>query len=83
MDSNDNLTWCHPNYKTKYLMDICEIYAGLNALGELFDVLGASDLAQQYRAKAQLTRKAIELGGRPGSAGITGSKIKKVPLTTA
>lgn len=61
MDRSDNATWCHPNFKTKYLMDICEVTAGLRALSGIFDALGKTELSQSYSKQARLTADTIYL----------------------
>ncbi|AQQ72275.1 hypothetical protein SMSP2_02657 [Limihaloglobus sulfuriphilus] len=38
-DFRDSLTYCHPNYKVKYLMDVCEVYHQIKALAGIFEVL--------------------------------------------
>jgi hypothetical protein len=41
-DFRDSLTYCHPNYKVKYLMDVCEVYHQLKALAGIFAMLDSS-----------------------------------------
>jgi hypothetical protein len=38
----DGLTWAKPSYHVKYLMDECEVYAGLRAAAKLLSAVGDS-----------------------------------------
>jgi hypothetical protein len=49
VDSNDQLTWCHPNWQVKYLMDVCEVWAFLNSLENIFIELQEDRLAADCR----------------------------------
>ena len=43
LDFEDHLTYCHPNYKTKYLMDVSEVWMQLEALSGIFRVLAQNN----------------------------------------
>ena len=45
LDSNDWLTRCHPQWPFKYLMDVCEVWAFLGSLENIFTELQEHELA--------------------------------------
>ncbi len=45
-DPEDSLTWCHPNWQFKYLMDVCEVWAFLGSLENIFGVLSEKQLSE-------------------------------------
>lgn len=55
----DGLTWAHPNYKVKYLMDASEAYAGFSALAQIFAALGDQQLSVHYREDANKIQAGI------------------------
>jgi hypothetical protein len=56
---SDGLTWSHPNYKMKYLMDVAEVYAGYSALADIFDALHDAEKSAMYRKYANEARRGI------------------------
>ncbi|MCX7017649.1 MAG: hypothetical protein NTY46_01380 [Candidatus Sumerlaeota bacterium] len=56
----DGLTYAHPFYPARYLMDNCEVAAGLASLKRLYAILG--DSAGQARAAGQLDRLLAQIG---------------------
>ena len=56
---NEDLTWCKPDWRIKYLMDNCEVYRGLRDLVLLWRQLGFLDKARYYEAKADGVLAAI------------------------
>ncbi|MEN6384263.1 MAG: hypothetical protein ABFD79_03605 [Phycisphaerales bacterium] len=59
MDSNDCLTWCHPNWPVKYLMDVCEVWAFLNSLENIFTELQENQLASDCHKWQEGIRNTI------------------------
>ncbi len=44
----DGLTWCHPNWPYKYMMDVTETYAGISAAVDLFEILEIKALKEKF-----------------------------------
>jgi hypothetical protein len=55
----DGLTWALPTYQVKYLMDNCEVYAGLRDYGTLLAALGDAADAAAFAARAQASANGI------------------------
>jgi hypothetical protein len=55
----DGLTWALPTYQIKYLMDNCEVYAGLRDYGTLLAALGDTADAATFAARAQASANGI------------------------
>ena len=55
----DGLTWALPNYQVKYLMDNCEVYAGLRDYGTLLAAVGDAADAASFAARAQASASGI------------------------
>jgi hypothetical protein len=57
----DGLTWAKPDYKIKYLMDNCEVYAGLKDYSWILHTIDASETEYHYYyGKMLKCREGIE-----------------------
>jgi hypothetical protein len=56
---DDGLTWSHPNYKVKYLMDAAEAQAGLAALETIFRAVGDDAKTRRYHELSERMRAGI------------------------
>ena len=59
MDFTDHLTWGHPKWSFKYLMDVSEVKAGFLALADIFNTLRDSYLATNYKRLADYISESI------------------------
>lgn len=59
MLQSDGLTFAHPNYKMKYLMDAAEAHAGFVALHHIFQACGDATKAAHYAELAARMEKGI------------------------
>ncbi len=57
--NKDNLTWCHPNHRTVYLMDETETYAGLASAEKLFNILGEDQRSRAFSNFKELLLNAV------------------------
>jgi hypothetical protein len=59
LDPRDGLTWAHPKYKIKYLMDAAEAQAGFDALSHIADACGLHIAAKENAILAIRMRRGI------------------------
>ena len=55
----DGLTWAKPAYHVKYLMDECEVYAGLRAASRLLSTFGDKTGSQKASSEAARVKSAV------------------------
>jgi len=56
----DGLTWAHPRYRIKYLMDAIEVQAGFRALADIWHALGDETKAARNRQLADRVARGID-----------------------
>jgi hypothetical protein len=59
VDPADSLTYCHPRWSFKYLMDVCEVWAFLDSLENIFHQLSEQQLAEDCRLWKNNIRQTI------------------------
>jgi hypothetical protein len=59
VDPADWLTYCHPRWSFKYLMDVCEVWAFLDSLENIFHQLSEQQLAEDCRLWKANIRQTI------------------------
>jgi hypothetical protein len=59
MLDSDGLTWAHPRYKMKYLMDAAEAQCGFASLSHIFQICGDRERAALYTELADRMRGGI------------------------
>lgn len=59
VDPADWLTYCHPKWSFKYLMDVCEVWAFLDSLENIFHQLSEQQLAEDCRLWKDNIRQTI------------------------
>jgi hypothetical protein len=60
IDYADHLTWGHPKWEFKYLMDVSEVWVDFMALADISEALGDSYLATSYKQLADYIPVSIE-----------------------
>jgi hypothetical protein len=59
MLDHDGLTWAHPKYRIKYLMDAVEAQVGFDALADIWRAIGDNEKSAHSRALAEQMRRDI------------------------